>query len=149
MSLEELFGGRLDIPAAMEQMRQAADSLGLPFGKRSHTYNSRNAQELGLWAAELGQFKSYECAVYRAYFVDGVNIGQTDNLLQIATNIGLDPGAAKEILDNHLYAAEIDKEWDQAVSAGVRAIPTLRCEGRELVGFQSLEMYTSFFRDTC
>lgn len=139
MSLEELFGGRLDIPAAMEQMRQTADSLGLPFGKRSHTYNSRNAQELGIWATEQNAFKAYEEATYHAYFVDDINISQPDELIKIVTNLGLDASEARQVLQEHKYSAAIDREWDQAVAAGIRAVPTLRCEGSELVGFQSLE----------
>lgn len=146
MSLDELFGGRLDIPAAMTQLLQVAGSLELPFGERSHTYNSRNAQELGLWVAERGQFKNYEDAVYRAYFVDGVNISQSYELLKIIGSIGLDTAEASQALAEQSYAAAVDGEWDRAVSSGIRAVPSLRCEGRELVGFQSIEACRELIR---
>ncbi len=139
MSLEQLFGERMDVPAVMEQLRRIADSLGLPFGRRSHTYNSRSAQELGHWAARQGQFKNYQDAIYSAYFVEGINIADRGKLLSIVEKANLDPAEADNILQNGSCAAAVDRDWDQAVSSGIRAVPTLRCEGRELVGFQSLE----------
>lgn len=139
MSLEQLFEGRLDIPAVMEQLSQVADSLSLPFGQRSHTYNSRNAQELGLWVIQQGKFDLYLDAVYRAYFVDGINIARPEELLQIITTLSLDTDEAQRVLEEKSCAAALDHDLDLAISAGIRAVPTLRCEGRELVGFQSLE----------
>jgi len=138
-SLEELFGGRMDIPAAMAQLRKVADSLALPFGDRNHTYNSRLAQELGLWAAEQGEFAVYEQAVYRAYFVDGVNLAEPDQLIRFCAALSLDEAEAARILQEKTYAVALDAIWDRALASGIRAVPTLRCEGRELVGFQSMD----------
>ena len=136
MSLEELFGGRMDIPAAMARLKEVAGSLDLPFGERSHTYNSRRAQELGLWAEEQGRFDDYLAAVYRAYFVDGVNIARPEVLLEIIDRLGMEVGPAEQALTTGSYAARIDAAWERAMTTGIRAVPTLRCEGRELVGFQ-------------
>ncbi len=149
MSLEQLFEGRLDIPAVMTRLSQVAESLSLPFGRRTHTYNSRNAQELGLWVTEQGRFDLYVDAVYRAYFVDGINIARPEELLKIIATIDLDVDEAQKVLQEKSYAATLNRDLESAVTAGIRAVPTLRCEGRELVGFQSEEMYTSFIRDTC
>ena len=146
MSLEQLFEGRLDIPAVMEQLSQVAGSLGLPFGRRSHTYNSRNAQELGLWVTQQGKFSVYLDAVYRAYFVDGINIAKPEELLKIITTIGLDTKEAQQVLQERRCAAALDRDLDQAIATGIRAVPTLRCEGRELVGFQPLEACRQLIR---
>jgi len=139
MSLEQLFGGRLDVPAALDQLTQVAETLNLPFGRRSHTYNSRNAQELGLWVNQQGAFTTYLDAIYRAYFVEGINIAQPEELLRIIRTLDLDLDEAQKTLQEHRQATAVDQEWALAVSAGIRAVPTLICEGRELVGFQSLE----------
>ena len=49
--LEELFANSpVDIEGMMRHLRQTAAELGLPFGDREKTYNSRLSQELGLWA---------------------------------------------------------------------------------------------------
>ena len=50
MPLSELFAGRLDVSAMMSRLRRVAEELDLPLGERTHTYNSRRAQELSKWA---------------------------------------------------------------------------------------------------
>ena len=51
ISIEELFAGRdIDVDAMYRRMKSLMDAEGLPYGRRSHTYNSRLAQELGSWA---------------------------------------------------------------------------------------------------
>jgi hypothetical protein len=40
----------LDPEAMYQQMKARMDAEGLPYGRRTHTYNSRLAQELGKWA---------------------------------------------------------------------------------------------------
>ena len=50
-TLEALFAGRgVDIEAMYTRMKGLMDAEGLPYGRRTHTYNSRLAQELGSWA---------------------------------------------------------------------------------------------------
>lgn len=57
---------------------------GLPYGERTHTYNSRLAQELGAWADTQPGGEAIHDALYRAYFVDAVNISDVDALIEIA-----------------------------------------------------------------
>src|SRR6266853_2070796 len=40
----------IDPEAAYARMKGLMDKEGLPYSRRSHTYNSRLAQELGKWA---------------------------------------------------------------------------------------------------
>ena len=46
--LHDLFAGRMDVDAVLRHLYQLAEELGLPIGKRTNTYNSRRAQELGI-----------------------------------------------------------------------------------------------------
>lgn len=138
LTLDELFGGRVDVAAVMARLNQVAGSLGLPLGQRRRTFNSRKAQELGLWVEGQGAFPRWLQNVYHAYFVEGVNLGQTSELIKIVARSGLDPHEATQVLEQQRYAAELDRIWQQALTAGIRAVPTLRCEGRELVGFHDL-----------
>src|SRR5215471_7636496 len=49
--MAELYAGRNVDPEAMyRRMKGLMDAEGLPYGRRTHTYNSRLAQELGKWA---------------------------------------------------------------------------------------------------
>ena len=79
----------MDIPLAMARLKKVAGELGLPWGERKKTYNSRLAQELGKWAEGKGKGDEYHDAVFRAYFVDGKNIAKTDVLMGLAKAVGL------------------------------------------------------------
>jgi predicted DsbA family dithiol-disulfide isomerase len=77
-TLEELFAGRpINIEEMLARMRNIAGELGLPFGDRQKTYNSRLAQELGKWAESQGKGDEFHDAAFRAYFAEGLNIGDT------------------------------------------------------------------------
>ena len=50
-TLQDMFGtGPEDIQAKNTRMKGLMDTEGLPYNERSHTYNSRLAQEIGSWA---------------------------------------------------------------------------------------------------
>ena len=73
-ALKELFAGR-DIAPMKERMKKLMAEAGLPYGERTHTYNSRLAQELGKWADTQPGGDVIHEKLYRAYFVDNINIG--------------------------------------------------------------------------
>ena len=69
---------------------------GLPYGERTHTYNSRLAQELGKWADTQPGFDAIHDVLYSAYFVEDRNIGDIDELVALAQSVGLPADAARE-----------------------------------------------------
>ena len=147
-SLEELFAGRYDIEAMMQRCADVAKELDLPFGNRTHTYNSRRAQELGKWAEEQGVGEAFHMAVYRAYYVDGCNIALPGKLAEIAESVGLDPDAALLTIDKRSYAGHVDSDWQRAKGLGVTSIPTVIYQQQALVGFQSYENYRRLLTET-
>ena len=140
-SLADLFAGRYDIEAMMQRCVQVAENLGLPFGHRTHTYNSRCAQELGKWAEEQGCGEIFHMAVYRAYFVDGLNIAKPKILAEIADSCHLNPDEAIDVIDKRSHAAHVDSDWQRASLLGVTAVPTSLYQQNKLVGFQSYDSY--------
>ena len=89
-SLAELFAGRgYDIDKMQAQMRARMAAEGLPYGERKMTFNSRLAQELGKWADTQPGGEAIHDALFKAYFVDGLNIGAPGKLVKIAASVGL------------------------------------------------------------
>lgn len=148
LELAELFAGRGDIDAMLQRVQQVAGELGLPFGTRTRTFNSRRAQELGKWAEQQGVGETYHKAVYQAYFVDGCNIAAPEVLAAIAGSIGLDPCKAKQVIDNHSYAVHVDEDWQRAEELGVTAVPTCVYRQQALVGFQDYVNYRRLLAGT-
>ncbi|GAM11496.1 DSBA-like thioredoxin domain protein [Geobacter sp. OR-1] len=138
--LAELFAGRETMIRDMQaRLLQVAATEGLPLTERSRTYNSRLAQELGKWAEAQGHGNEFNHAVYRAFFVAGVNIALVDELVRIAAAIGLPADEARAVLEERSFAAAVDADWQRATDLRITAVPTHLCEGKRLTGFAAYE----------
>ena len=147
-SLEELFAGRpIDVPEMVRHLRQTAAELGLPFGDRTMTYNSRLAQELAGWAADKGRENDFHRAVFRAYFSDGLNIGNPAVLVKLADAAGLPGDEARQVIESRTYRQAVDRDWDSAVRLGVTAVPTFMIRGKTLVGAQPTSVLERFLEE--
>jgi predicted DsbA family dithiol-disulfide isomerase len=123
----------------MAHLRQVADGLGLPLGDRRMTYNSRLAQELGKWAESMGKGNAFHNAMFRAYFVDGLNIGKTLNLVKVAESMDLSGKDALNVIRSGAYKEAVDSDWKRSVELKVRAVPTFLYNRQVLVGAQPYE----------
>ena len=136
LELAELFAGSgRDLGIMIARLQAVAAEVGLPLGERTHTYNSRRAQELGKWAEDQGRGDAFHSAVYRAYFVAGRNIALPAELATIATAVGLSADQALRVLEEGSYVAAVDADWERAKALVVTAVPTFRYSNRQLVGF--------------
>jgi predicted DsbA family dithiol-disulfide isomerase len=148
MTLEALFAGRdKDIDAMQARMKALMESEGLPYGERTHTYNSRLAQELGKWAEGEPGGEAIHDALYRAYFVEGLNLANPDVLVTRATSVGLSGEEARRVLEERRFKEAVDRDWARSKATGVRGIPTFACGMDQLVGAQPYEMLERFVRD--
>lgn len=141
LTLEQLFSGRsFDLEAAQARLSTMMAEEGLPYGERSHTYNSRLAQELAKWAELQPGGETIHDALFRAYFVDGTNLAQVDKLVEIAGSVGLAEVEAHEVLESRSLAASVDADWNRAAALGVTAVPTFVIDGRGVVVAQPYEV---------
>jgi len=129
------------------RLLQVAASEGLPLVARSRTYNSRFAQELGKWAEEQGRGDQFRHAVYRAYFVDGVNIALRDEMVRIASTAGLSADEAQTVLTERRFAAAVDADWQRARNLRITAVPTHLCADRRLTGFAGYDDFVRLIRE--
>ena len=144
-TLAELFAGRpINIPEMITHMKKVAKELGLPFGDRNMTYNSRLAQELGKWAESQGKGDEFHHAVFKAYFADGLNISNTDTLIEIGKAVGLPEKEIQPVLENRTYKDAVDSDWSRAYKFGVTAVPTFMIQRKVLVGAQPYNVLKSF-----
>ena len=146
-SLAEMFAGRgYDIPKMQAQMRARMAAEGLPYGERSMTYNSRLAQELGAWADTQSGGGAIHDALFRAYFVDGRNIGDPAVVVETAASIGLSADAAREVIETRSHRAAVDADWEKARQYGVTGVPTFVAGGHGVVGAQPYEALEQLVR---
>ena len=85
-------------------------------------------------------------ALFRAYFVDGKNIGDLQVLAEIAKGLGLDEAQAREVLDKRTYKEAVDADWDKSRQYGVTGVPTFVLGDRGVVGAQPYEALEELVR---
>jgi predicted DsbA family dithiol-disulfide isomerase len=147
LTLEELFAGRrMDADAMMLRLKKVADELGLPLGKRKMTFNSRLAQELAKWAETRGRGDEFHEAVFRAYFVEGRNIGKVEELVDLAKSVGLSEQEAKTVLQLRRFREAVDSDWSRARAMAISAVPTFVLDNQSVVGAQPYEVLEQFLK---
>ena len=140
MSLEKLFRGRnVDIQASHKRLQALMDAEGLPYRSRTHTYNSRLAQEVAKWAETKPGGDAVHDALFKAYFVDGRNIGDSAVLVDVARSVGLPADEAADALMERRYRTDVDADWAKSREYGVTGVPTFVAGGRGVVGAQPYE----------
>ena len=91
-----------------------------------------------------GQGGCLHDAAFRAYFADGKNIAKTENLLDIAVSVSLNPDEARGIVKERTYREAVDADWQRAHRLGITAVPTFLFGTGRLVGAQSYQDLKAF-----
>jgi predicted DsbA family dithiol-disulfide isomerase len=140
-TLQAMFGRSAEEVAARNaHMKGLMDAEGLPYGERTHTYNSRLAQELGTWAETQPGGTAIHDVIYKAYFVDRRNVGDIDVLVELAASVGLDRAEARAVLTERRCKAAVDADWAKSHQYGVTGVPTFVAARMGVVGAQPYEV---------
>src|SRR5204862_2324787 len=124
-SMAEFYASRgIDPEASYRRMKGLMDAEGLPYGRRTHTYNSRLAQELGKWADTQPGGAALHDALYKAYFVEARNIGALELLVELAASVGLPAEEARAGLTERGFRDAIDAYRAKSAQYGVTGLPT-------------------------
>jgi len=143
--LQDLFScGPEEITAKNNNMRGLLEAEGLPFSDRSHTYNSRLAQEVGSWADTQDGGDDIHDKFFEAYFVDGRNVGDVDVILDVVDKAGLNVDEARAVIEERSFKDAVDADWAKSHQYGVTGVPTFVSGGQGMVGAQPYEALAQF-----
>lgn len=108
------------------QVAEAGAASGLAFRHdlMRKTPNTTNAHRLSRFAAEAGVQRAVMEAIFRAYFQEGRDIGDTAVLADIAAAAGMDRGAVAERLAGDEGRDAVTAEAMAASRAGISGVPT-------------------------
>jgi 2-hydroxychromene-2-carboxylate isomerase len=102
-----------------------------------------------LWIrSTLGDAKAIEFAkaVFRAYFVDGINISEPAAITQIGSGSGLDPAALLEGFNSAAIKEQLKAEVEQAMARGVFGSPFMIADGEPFWGFDRFDQLDAFLK---
>ena len=135
-------------------MRQAlidyGEAEGIPyrFDQITRRPNSFNAHRLVRWAQGQQKGAAAKEALFKAYFSDGRDIGETEVLVDIAREIDLDPGIVAELLPTDADVQNVRNEEALFQQMGISGVPTYLANRRVAVqGAETAEKLARFLRD--
>ena len=138
---------RDDFKTRNTRMKGLMEAEGLPYGERSHTYNSRLAQEIGTWAETQSGGNAIHDNFFEAYFVDCRNIGDVEVIIDVVKSAGLDEQEARAVLAERRFKDAVDADWEKSRRYGITGVPTFVCDGKGLVGAQPYEALERFMAE--
>ncbi len=128
-----------DLSEKNNHMQKLMDEENLSFMPRTHTYNSRLAQEIGFWAEKIkGKFEIHD-KIYHAYFSEQKNLSDPEVLFKIINSLNLSYSEAKKVISERIYKNDIDKQWETSYKVHVSGVPTYYIDKKVLVGAQTEE----------
>jgi predicted DsbA family dithiol-disulfide isomerase len=136
------------IAQVQERIRQSGAAVGFSFGKREHVWNTFDAHRMLHWASLEGRAWELKRALLRAYHAEGRNPGAHDVLVELAGEVGLDPGRAGQILEGVEFADEVRERERFWLERGVSGVPFVVVNGKYAIeGAQPPEAFEQAFRE--
>ena len=123
--LADKYGVSLEKARAMnERVSTIAATVGLGYHlDDAHPANTFDAHRLLHFAAAHGKQTELKERLMQAYFVRGEAIGDTDALVAMAADVGLDADAARAALAGNDYADAVRDDLSLARTFGINAVP--------------------------
>jgi predicted DsbA family dithiol-disulfide isomerase len=122
-----------------------ADDLGFTADREAgNTFDAHRLVHLG---RERGVQGPVLRGIYHAYFAEGRPVFDLATLTGVAAEAGLDPGDAKQALEDGSYGDAVRADEDQARALGITGVPFYVVDGKYgISGAQPAEAFTQALR---
>jgi predicted DsbA family dithiol-disulfide isomerase len=132
--------------ATWKRITAMADAVGFEIKTPIVLTNSRAALAATEFARESGRDEALEERIYKAYFNEGVNIGDAKVVARLAAEAGLDAGEVADAIKKPKYEMRLKNNALAANNRGVSGVPTFFIGEYPLVGAQSLDAMRAILR---
>ena len=122
------------------------EDIPFAFDRIERTPNTIDSHRLTRFAERAGKQDDVVEALFRAYFLDGLDIGDRDNLAGLAASCGLDGPSVSAYLASDRDNADVQAEDRRARRLGIDGVPCFIVNGRyALSGAQEPEAFAPIF----
>jgi predicted DsbA family dithiol-disulfide isomerase len=134
---------------SQEMIRARGAELGFRFdmNKRTRIYNTFDAHRLLHWAGLEGRQLALKQALLEAYFGEGIDVSNFAVLTDIAARAGLDPTAARQVLESERFGSQVRAREQFYRGQGINAVPAIIINDRHLIeGGQPVAVFEKVLR---
>lgn len=96
--------------------------------------STRLAHELLHYAHFVGKQAEMKERLLRAHFEEGVNVSDADELVRLATEVGLDAKSTRDALSTHAYGSAVNDDIHTASQIGVQGVPFFVLNSKYSIG---------------
>jgi predicted DsbA family dithiol-disulfide isomerase len=130
--LEAKFGGSEALRAMEERIAKAGeiDGIVFAFDRMARTPNTFDAHRAMWFAQQRGKQDELAEALFHAYFTEGRDIGDTQVLVEVAAETGLDGDEVRQFLASDEGIEEVRTEEAAGHRMGIRGVPHFVLNGR-------------------
>jgi predicted DsbA family dithiol-disulfide isomerase len=140
-------GGDSDSRRALwERISAMAEAVGFSMRPPAVLTNSRAALAATEFARESGRDEALEERIYRAYFNEGLNIGDPAVVTRLGAEAGLDSDAIADAIKSPKYELRLKNNALAANQRGVNGVPTFFIGEYPLIGAQSPDAMRSILK---
>jgi len=116
--------------------------VSIDFSKRTHYYNTRNAHLLMRWAEQFNKQTELNERLIKAYFNEGLDIGNLTVLLTIGEELGFDRQKTYTALTSAQSSQKLDRKVSRYKTFEIKSIPAFIINGNTLIsGSNSVEYF--------
>ncbi|MXN64602.1 thioredoxin domain-containing protein [Stappia sp. GBMRC 2046] len=140
--LNDKFGGRERAAEIYSRIKSAGagDGIDFQFDKITKSPNTLDCHRLILWARADGLEDKAVQRLFEMYFLEGVDLSVTENLVAVAREIGMDAERVAERLATDEDLDRIKTEIESAHQMGVNGVPCVIIDERfALMGAETPE----------
>lgn len=130
--MERKFGKSGRLQSVHDNLTRLGAEFGIPFAfdKIKRSPNTLDAHRLIRWAASAGSQGTIVDRLFKAYFVEGRDIGDRAVLIDIARECGLAADLVEKLLADGADVDLVRQEIEQAQAMGVSGVPFFIFAGR-------------------
>ncbi|CAH0199608.1 DsbA family oxidoreductase [Chryseobacterium sp. Bi04] len=134
----------------ISQVAQMGKGAGIDFNfEKALITNTFSAHKLLHLSKKYNKSNEMEEALFIAHFIDGKNVGDTEVLVSLAENLGIDKEEARQAVTSDQLDYEVNQDILEARNNGVSGVPFFVLNGKYAVsGAQPVEAFEEALQQT-
>lgn len=142
------FGGRERAEQIIGHVSGVAAGDGIEFrmdrALRANTILCHRALHWALAGHGEGTQCEFKERLLKAYFTDGLDVGDADVIATCASEVGLDGAALRTWLDSDEGKSEVVADFEAAINLEISGVPAFLIDGRYMVpGAQDVDVFVN------